>query len=161
MVAHVVPVIYEKLAPNWVPNALVGQITVAPDELTPRVKSHFIITTSASNDDLAALAKSITQTFEDVVLPWYAKFKTARDVAEYILSPGDEPGKNWFADRELKHHPAALRMAAIAYFGAGDYDRALASLDLADKAKDLVGQHLTDDLRERLKRLIARRSISQ
>jgi hypothetical protein len=155
MVAHVVPLIYEKLAPNWVPDAMVGQITARPAELTPTVGPHFVIKSAASDDDLAAMAESITRLLEDVVLPWYSKFKTARDVGDYLTSHGERPGKIWFGYREIKHHPESLRQAAIAYFGAGDHERALAMLDLAAKTNDRPGLDHTHDLRKRLTRLIA------
>jgi len=157
MVTNVVPVIFENLAANWVPDAMVGQLQVRPDELTPAVRSHFVISSSDTESDLAEMARSFSRMLEDVVLPWFSKFKTAKDVGDYLTSEGERPGKLWIGYREIKHHPESLRQAAIAYFAAGEHEQAVALLDLAAKTNDAPGLHHTLELRKRLTRFIASR----
>ncbi len=156
MVVRIVPTTLEQPAADWIPCAASAQIRVHPAVLT-RGSSNLEINAEDSDDDVAALAMTCTRLLEDVVLPWFSKFKTARDVGDYLMSEGERPGKIWFGWREIKHHPASLRNAAIAYFAAGDHDRALELLDLAALTNDVPGLHLTLELRKRLARLIASR----
>jgi hypothetical protein len=156
MVVRIVPTTFEQPPADWVPCAESAQIRVQPEVLARRSLG-LEINAEDSDDDVAALAMTCTRLLEDVVLPWFSKFKTARDVGDYLTSEGERPGKIWFGWREIKHHPESLRNAAIAYFAAGDHDRALELLDLAAKTNDVPGLHLTLELRTRLARLIASR----
>lgn len=154
MVVRIVPATFEQPAADWIPCAASAQLRVQPPVLA-KGSPDLEIDAEDSDDDVAALAISCTRWLEDVVLPWFSKFKTARDVGDYLTSEGERPGKIWYGWREIKHHPISLRNAAIAYFAAGDQERALELLDLAANTNDVPGLHLTCELRERLTRLIA------
>lgn len=156
MVVRIVPTTFEQPSADWIPRAESAQIRVHPAVLAKR-NSNLEINAGDSDDDVAALATTCTRLLEDVVLPWFSKFKTARDVGDYLTSEGERPGKIWYGWREIKHHPESLRNAAIAYFAAGDHERALELLDLAAKTNDVPGLHFTLELRRRLTRLIERR----
>jgi hypothetical protein len=153
---------YAELFPEYFPKGFVPgkapmQLDVSPSMLTASHTAEFRFEAGASQEALAAVARSISRLFEEVVLPWYAQFKSAKDVGDYLASPEKGPGRSPLPYRDIPQRAFDLRNAAIAYFGAGDYARAREMLGLAEATIDRHGRHATADLRQRIERLIAQR----
>jgi hypothetical protein len=131
------------------------QLDVYPGMLSKEA-AEYRIAAETSEEQLAALAQTITRHFETIVLPWYAQFRSALEVGDYLASPEKGPGRMPLSYREIPQQTHDLRDAAIAYFGAGAFDKARAVLDLCTRTIDPAPGY-TADLRDHIERAIARR----
>lgn len=110
----------------------------------------------ANDDDvtLERMAHDLRRRFEDQILPWLAQFDSARAIGRYLVAPEKAPGRIRYPYREIVQDAHDLRNAAIAYFAAGDHDRAYALLKMAAKTVGTArSKEMTDELRDRLARL--------
>jgi len=109
---------------------------------------------------LEELSTKLAAAVERYLLPFFNRFQTAKQVADYLSAPESGPGKVRRGYREIPQDAGDLRHAAIAYTGAGEYARAFEMLELAETTIDRHGKGHTADLRKRIERYIARQSAS-
>ncbi|MCW5772410.1 MAG: hypothetical protein KIT16_12285 [Rhodospirillaceae bacterium] len=100
--------------------------------------------------------EDLRRIFESCVIPWFEQFRTLRDIGDYLSSPDYGPGRARYSYREIVQTARDLCKAAIAYWAAGDFERARRMLDLAERTvANPQSRASTAELRCRLERLMA------
>lgn len=125
------------------------------DLVKERMLDPLFLPESICEEDLLVFVSYLATTFENNVIPWFARFDSPLAVGDFLSSTEAAPGHHVIRYREIVQTPHDLRNAAIAYCAAGEFERARHMLDLADKTIDRSGRHLTMELHERIERLIA------
>jgi hypothetical protein len=149
----------EHLRPRHTYNA--QQLQFRPGDVTNhKFGDHWLISADITKDQLQLEVTNLRRLFADHVIPWFERFQNPKDVGDYLASPEEGPGRRPVSYREIPQQALSLRNAAIAYFGAGEIDRAREMISLAEKTIDRHGRHLTTILRERIEQLVAQRQLN-